>query len=119
MCPAAPRPRQATRVPWPIGPGNATVLSAGELFVNAPGIGALGPDHEAAGAATAAPAPRAQIVPAAVTAVASLVMERLDILDLAFPFWYLIACSDSRHGKVTIRSLSRNLAFPMTFLGFI
>jgi len=46
-------------------------------------------------------------------------MERLDILDLAFPFWYLIACSDSRHGKVTIRSLSRNLAFPMTFLGFI
>src|SRR5437899_339297 len=85
MCPVAPRPRHATSVPWPIGPGNVTLLSAGELLVNAPGIGALGPDHVAAGVtAAAAPAPSAQIVPAAATAVASLVMGRLIMLDLAF-----------------------------------
>jgi len=59
-------------------------LSAGDELVNAPGIGGLGGDHVAAGAASAAPTPSAQMALAPVTAVVSLVKGRLSILDLAF-----------------------------------
>jgi hypothetical protein len=83
MWPAEPRPRQATMMPWPTGLGKVTVLRAGVLLVSAPGTGLLGPDHVAAGAANAAPAPTAQMVPATETAETNLVTGRL-ILDLAF-----------------------------------
>src|SRR5215831_14444784 len=84
MWPAMPRPRQATARPWPIGPGNVMVLSAGESFVSARGTGLLGPCHVAVGAANAADTPSAQAVPARVAADASLVRGRLNMLDLMF-----------------------------------
>src|SRR5215472_13543904 len=98
MRPARPRLRQATIVPWPIGPGKVTELIAGDEFVNAPGIGRLGPDQDASGAASAVVAPSAVTTPAAVAAVASLAMGRLNI---ELPHVRLLpdARLTARHGK--------------------
>src|SRR5262245_2234952 len=114
MCSFWLLPRQATTVPLPIGLGKAIELTDGEVLVNAPGIGRLGPDQVAVGPAKAVAAPRAVIAPTAAT-VASLVVGRLIIDDLTF---VCLGCPpDGGAGQASVRSLSRLPVFPVTFLG--
>jgi hypothetical protein len=76
----------------------------------------LGPDQVAVGAAKAAPAPTAQMVPATETAETSLVRGRLNILDLAFFCWELpLPHREAR--KASMGPLSQEPVIPVTFLG--
>jgi len=80
-------------------------LMAGELFVIAPGT-ILPPLQVGCGAALAALAPSAQIVPAAAAAMASLVIGRLNIL-LTSRFLVEGLPSPAGHRNITIGSLSQ------------
>jgi hypothetical protein len=90
-------------------------LAVGESFVIAPGT-VLGPLQLAWGAALAAVTPSAQIVPAAAAVTASLVIGRVDILLTSRFLIEDLPSPSARHRKITIRSLSRNTGFALTFL---